>query len=62
MAFFMDEMEENGMHDVRYAFLKPTLDAHTLGITAAADLVRDCGYEVLLWRRGGKSVPQRDPV
>ncbi|MGI6150250.1 MAG: cobalamin-binding protein [Firmicutes bacterium] len=43
------------MHDVRYAFLKPTLDAHTLGITAAADLVRDCGYEVLV---GDEAVSQ----
>lgn len=36
------------MSTVRYAFLKPTLDAHTLGISAAADLVRECGYTVIL--------------
>ncbi|MGO1469942.1 MAG: hypothetical protein ACTHW2_07965, partial [Tissierella sp.] len=31
-----------------YAFIKPSLDAHTLGINAAAELLRDCGYEVLV--------------
>ncbi|KLU39070.1 MAG: cobalamin-binding protein [Limnochordia bacterium] len=36
------------MSSIRYAFLKPTLDAHTLGINAAVDLVRDCGYEVIV--------------
>lgn len=36
------------MTNIRYAFLKPTLDAHTLGINAAMDLVRDCGYTVIV--------------
>lgn len=30
-----------------FALLKPSLDAHTLGVNAAAELLRDCGYEVL---------------
>lgn len=29
------------------ALLKPSLDAHTLGVNAAAELLRDCGYTVL---------------
>ncbi len=32
----------------KYAFIKPSLDAHTLGINAAAELLRDCGYEVMI--------------
>lgn len=31
-----------------YAFIKPSLDAHTLGINAAAELLRDCGYKVII--------------
>lgn len=31
----------------KFALLKPALDAHTLGVNAAAELLRDCGYEVL---------------
>lgn len=30
-----------------FAFLKPSLDAHTLGVNAAAELLRSCGYHVL---------------
>lgn len=30
----------------KYGFIKPALDAHTLGVNAAAELLRDCGYEV----------------
>lgn len=30
-----------------FALLKPSLDAHTLGVNAAAELLRDCGYTVL---------------
>lgn len=33
---------------VRYGFLKPSLDAHTLGVNSAAELLRECGYEVLI--------------
>lgn len=29
-----------------YAFLKPAIDAHTLGLISAAELLRDCGYQV----------------
>ena len=31
-----------------YAFIKPSLDAHTLGVNAAAELLRDCGYSVIV--------------
>lgn len=31
-----------------YAFIKPSLDAHTLGINAAAELLKDCGYKVII--------------
>lgn len=27
-------------------FIKPSLDAHTLGVNSAAELLRDCGYKV----------------
>ena len=30
-----------------FAFIKPSLDAHTLGINSAAELLRDCGYQVI---------------
>lgn len=29
-----------------FALLKPSLDAHTLGVNAATELLRDCGYRV----------------
>lgn len=31
-----------------YAFIKPSLDAHTLGLTTAAELLKDCGYKVII--------------
>lgn len=31
-----------------FAFIKPAIDAHTLGISSAAELIRDCGYPVLI--------------
>lgn len=31
-----------------FALMKTSLDAHTMGINAAADLLRDCGYNVLI--------------
>lgn len=37
----------NGSVD-RYGFIKPSLDAHTLGITSAAELLKDCGFEVII--------------
>lgn len=30
-----------------FAYLKPSLDAHTLGVNAAAELLRSCGYQVI---------------
>lgn len=38
---------DNSMN-VKYGFLKPTIDAHTMGINSAAELLRDCGYDVVL--------------
>lgn len=32
----------------RYGFIKPALDAHTLGINSAAELLRECGYNVIV--------------
>lgn len=32
----------------RYAFIKPFSDAHTLGINSIAELLKDCGYEVVV--------------
>jgi len=34
------------MHEI-YGFIKPAIDAHTLGMNAAAELLRDCGYQVI---------------
>lgn len=31
-----------------YGFIKPALDAHTLGVNSAAELLKDCGYEVVI--------------
>ena len=31
-----------------FGFLKPSLDAHTLGIISAAELLRECGYRVVI--------------
>ncbi len=33
---------------IKYGFIKPALDAHTLGINTAAELLRDCGYDVTI--------------
>ncbi len=33
---------------IDYAFLKPAIDAHTLGLITATELLRDCGYQVEL--------------
>lgn len=35
------------MNNIKYGFIKPALDAHTLGIISAAELLRDCGYDVI---------------
>lgn len=34
--------------DVKYGFIKPAIDAHTMGINSAAELLRDCGYDVVM--------------
>ncbi len=31
-----------------YGFIKPALDAHTMGVNTAAELLRECGFEVLI--------------
>lgn len=31
-----------------YAFIKPALDAHTMGVNTAAELLRNCGYTVII--------------
>ena len=35
------------INNLRYGLIKPALDAHTLGINSAAELLRECGYDVL---------------
>lgn len=32
----------------KFAFVKPSLDAHTLGVNSAVELLRDCNYEVIV--------------
>lgn len=32
----------------RFAFIKPFSDAHTLGVNSIAELLKDCGYEVVV--------------
>ncbi len=34
--------------DAKYGFIKPAVDAHTMGVYSAAELLRDCGYEVIV--------------
>ncbi len=36
------------MNNTKYGFIKPAVDAHTMGIVSVAELLRDCGYEVLI--------------
>lgn len=38
----------NNRIDVKYGFIKPAIDAHTMGINSAAELLRDCGYDVVV--------------
>ncbi|AEH51564.1 cobalamin-binding protein [Pseudothermotoga thermarum] len=33
---------------IKYGFVKPYNDAHTLGLTTVAELLKDCGYDVLI--------------
>ena len=32
----------------KYGFIKPAIDAHTMGIVSVAELLKECGYEVEL--------------
>ena len=32
----------------KYGFIKPALDAHTLGLTSISEYLRDCGFEVVI--------------
>lgn len=34
--------------NAKYGFVKPAIDAHTMGINSAAELLRDCGYDVIV--------------
>ncbi len=34
--------------DEVFGFLRPDEDAHTLGITYISEIIRNCGYEVVL--------------
>lgn len=38
--------------EIRYGFIKPGLDAHTLGLNAAAELLKECGYDVVVAGEG----------
>lgn len=38
----------NDRISTKYGFIKPAIDAHTMGINSAAELLRDCGYEVFV--------------
>ena len=34
--------------NTKYGFIKPAIDAHTMGIVSVSELLRECGYEVVL--------------
>ena len=34
--------------DIKYGFIKPAIDAHTLGINSAEELLHNCGYDVIV--------------
>lgn len=38
----------NQTYKDKFAFIKPSLDAHTMGINSIAELIKECGYEVLV--------------
>ena len=42
-------------HDAVFGFVKPYIDVHTLGITTAMNLLRDCGYRTVM---AGDDVPK----
>ncbi len=33
---------------IRYGFIKPFVDAHTLGIATVSELLKDCGYDIVI--------------
>lgn len=41
-------IHENKNTKERYGFIKPAIDAHTLGISSASELLCDCGYDVVI--------------
>ena len=34
--------------NIKYGFIKPAIDAHTMGIVSVSELLKECGYEVVL--------------
>lgn len=38
----------NKLINIKYGFIKPSIDAHTMGINSAAELLRECAFKVLL--------------
>ena len=34
--------------NIKYGFIKPAIDAHTMGIVSVSELLKECGYEVIL--------------
>lgn len=36
------------MGKIKYGFIKPAIDAHTLGINSAEELLKSCGYDVII--------------
>lgn len=38
----------NDKTSVKYGFIKPSIDAHTMGINSVAELLLDCGFEVII--------------
>ncbi|HHU07433.1 MAG TPA: cobalamin-binding protein [Clostridiaceae bacterium] len=38
----------NSLNNIVYGFIKPANDAHTLGLQSAAELLRECNYQVII--------------
>lgn len=36
------------MNSKKYGFIKPALDAHTLGLTSISEYLKECGFEVII--------------
>ncbi|SHJ92753.1 hypothetical protein SAMN02745227_01091 [Anaerobranca californiensis DSM 14826] len=36
------------MFKIKYGFIKPSIDAHTMGLYSASELLKECGYDVLI--------------